>query len=337
MSTLRDVATAAGVSVATAARVLRRDPTLVVRTETRERVLRAADHLDYRPNQIARGLRTRRSGTIAVFLPDPQNIMWIAMLRGIEAAAAARDCLVVVADAHGPALDPDQLGRLVLERRIDGMLAAFARVHDDLVAQLAARNLPLLPINSRSDNVDGSVTMDDVTGSRLAVEHLLALGHERIAFLAGREDTDVARRRHAGYVDAMAARGTALDPEWVASGDFTERTAHQLARKLLAMPRARRPTAVYSVNLASALGVRAAITEAWLRVPEDISLVTMDDHPILDHTAPPLTSIRMPMRRMGELGAGMLIDSIEGTPIHHVVVPDRPELVVRGSTAAPAD
>lgn len=336
MSTLRDVAALAGVSVATAARVLRRDPTLVVRAETRQRVLEAARRLDYRPNQAARGLRTRRSGTIAVFLPDPQNIMWIAMLRGIEAAAATRDCLVVVADAHGPALDPEQLGRLVLERRIDGMLAAFARVHDDLVAQLAVRSLPLVPINSRSDNIDGSVTMDDVTGSRLAVEHLLSLGHARIAFVAGREDTDVGRRRLAGYLEAMKTHAAAVDPEWVAVGDFTERTAQELALRLMDLPAHRRPTAVYTVNLASALGVRSSITRVGLRIPEDVSLVTMDDHPILDHLAPPLTSIRMPMRRMGEVAAQMLIEAIGGVPIRHHVVPDPPQLVARASSTHPA-
>ncbi|HEX6868456.1 MAG TPA: LacI family DNA-binding transcriptional regulator, partial [Candidatus Limnocylindrales bacterium] len=176
MTTLKDVAADARVSLATAARVLSEDPTLSVRPATRERVTSAALRLGYRPNRVASGLRTRRTGTIAVVLPDPQNLAWSEMLRGIERAGATRDYIVVVADAHGPTLDPDLLGRFVLEGRMDGLLVAFATIEDALVDQIVGRGLPLLPINSRADNVPGSVTMDDATASRLAVDHLAALG-----------------------------------------------------------------------------------------------------------------------------------------------------------------
>lgn len=336
MTTLKGVADRAGVSVATAARVLRGDPTLSVRPATRERVEAAARDLGYRPNRVASGLRTRRTGTIAVFLPDPQNLAWIELLRGVERGAAARDVVVVVADAHGPTLDPDQLSRFVLESRMDGLLVAFATVEDALVGQIAGRGLPLLPINSRSDNVDGSVTMDDEAGSRLAVGHLATLGHRRIAFLAGRSDTDVGRRREAGYRMAMAEHGLAIDPAWIVEGDYTERTASDVGRALLALPADLRPSAVFTVNLQTALGFRTAAVEAGARIPDDISLVTMDDHPILRHTDPALTAVRLPMDEMGELAAAMLIDVVEGRPLAHVVTTTPPRLVVRASTAPPA-
>jgi DNA-binding LacI/PurR family transcriptional regulator len=334
MTTLKDVAATAGVSVATAARVLRADPTLVVRPETRARVEHAASTLSYRPNGAARGLRTRRSGTLAVFLPDPQNIMWIEMLRGVERAAARRDYLVVVADAHGPTLDPDQLGRLVLERRVDGMLLAFALLHDELVDQIAGQDLPFVPVNSRSATVGGSVTMDDAAGSRLAVRHLVELGHRRIGLLGGRRDTGVGRRREAGYLEAMEAAGLEVDADWVRAGDFTERTAAVLAAELLALPADRRPTAIYSVSLPTALGVLAAIRAAGVRVPDDMSVVTMDDHVLLDHLDPPLTAVRMPMAQMGVLATEMLLDAVGGRPIQHTVVPDQPMLVRRRSAGA---
>lgn len=335
MATLRDVASSAGVSIATAARVLRGDPTLVVRPETRARVEQAATTLSYRPNGAARGLRTRRSGTLAVFLPDPQNIMWIEMLRGVERAAADRDYLVVVADAHGPTLDPDQLGRLVLERRVDGMLLAFALLRDELVDQIASQDLPFVPVNSRSATVSGSVTMDDAAGSRLAVRHLVELGHRRIALLGGRRDTGVGRRREAGFTEAMDEAGLDVDPDLVRAGDFTERTAVVLASELLALPPGRRPTAIYAVSLPTALGVLAAIRAAGLHVPGDVSVVTMDDHDLLDHLDPPLSAIRMPMAQMGALATEMLLDAVGGEPIHHAVVPDEPVLVVRRSTRPP--
>jgi LacI family transcriptional regulator len=335
MATLKDVAARAEVSVATAARVLRADPALVVRPETRARVQAAASALSYRPNGAARGLRTRRSGTLAVFLPDPQNVMWLEMLRGVERAAAARDYLVVVADAHGPTLDPEQLGRLVLERRVDGMLVAFARVHDELVDQIASEALPFVAVNSQTGTVAGSVTMDDAEGSRLAVRHLVALGHRRVGFLGGRRDTDVGRRREAGYRDAMAEAGLPVRDAWVRAGDFTERTAAALGAELLALPGDERPTAVYTVSLPTALGLLTAARSAGVRVPTDVSIVTMDDHPLLDHLDPPLTAVRMPMSRMGELATAMLVEAISGKPIAQEVVPDAPELVVRASATAP--
>ncbi len=335
MTTLKVVAARAQVSLATAARVLREDPTLTVRPATRERVLAASRELGYRPNRVASGLRTRRSGSIAIVLPDPQNLMWGETLRAIERAAGERDYVVVVADAHGPTLDSTQLGRFVFEGRMDGLLVAFATIADELVEQMAMRGLPLVPINSRSPIVSGSVTMDDETGSALAVDHLVGLGHRRIGFIAGRADTDVGRRREAGYAKAMAAHGLAVDPGWVASGDFTERGAHEAARALLNLPAERRPSAVYTVNLISALGVRAAARELGYRIPDDVSLVTMDDHPILAHTDPALTAVAMPMHEMGALGAQLLIDVVEGQPIRHIVTAMPPRLVVRASTAPP--
>jgi len=335
VTTLKAVAAHAEVSLATAARVLRADPTLSVRPATRERVLDAARDLGYRPNRLASGLRTRRTGTIAIVLPDPQNVAWSDTLRGVERAAAEREYVVVVADAHGPTLDAQQLSRFVLEGRMDGLLVAFATIEDELVAQIVGRGLPLIPINSRSANVDASVTMDDAVGSRLAVDHLVALGHRRIGFLAGRADTEVGRRREAGYRAAMADHGLAIDPSWTLPGDYTERTARDVGRMMLAGPAERRPSALFTVNLPSALGFRAAVREAGRRIPEDVSLVTMDDHPFLEHTDPPITAVQLPMAEMGELGVRMLLDVVEGRPMGHVVTSTPPLLVVRRSTAAP--
>ncbi|MEX2183451.1 MAG: LacI family DNA-binding transcriptional regulator [Chloroflexota bacterium] len=333
MTTLKDVAADAGVSVATAARVLNGDPQLRVRPATRQRVLAAAGTLDYRPNRVASGLRTRRTGTIALVLPDPQNLAWGETLRGVERAAAEREYVVVVADAHGPTLDARQLTHFVLEGRMDGLLVAFATVVDELVAQIASRGLPLVPINSRSAIVDGSVTMDDELAGSLAVDHLVELGHRRIGFLAGRADTDVGRRREAGYREAMARHGLAVADGWVIPGDYTERQAAISAEAALASDE--RPSAVFAVNLPSALGLRAAARARGLRIPHDLSIVTIDDHPILEHTDPPLTAVRLPMAEMGMLGARMLIDAVGGKPITHVRTSLPPALVVRRSTAAP--
>jgi LacI family transcriptional regulator len=335
VTTLRDVASAAAVSVATAARVLREDPTLTVRPETRARVVQVAADLGYRPNRLASGLRTRRTGAIALVLPDPQNLAWSEMLRGVERAAAEREYVVVLADAHGPTLAPAQHSRFVLEGRMDGLLVAFAKVEDALVDQIAGRGLPLLPINSRSDAVPGSVTMDDATAARQAVHHLAHLGHRRIAFLAGRSDTDVGRRREAGYRTAMEVHRLPVDGSLLLPGDYTEAMARRVAEPVLAAPPGVRPTAIFTVNLRSALGVRAAAAACGVRIPEDLSLVTLDDHPILEHSDPAMTAVRLPMDEMGELGARLLLDMVEGAPPRHVVTSRPPVLVARASSGPP--
>lgn len=336
VTSLREVSRLAGVSIATAGRILRADPTLVVRDETRSRVETAAAELGYRPNRIASGLRTRRTGTIALLLPDPQNFIWSEMIVGAERAAAARDYLLVLADAHGPALDADHYGRLVLEGRVDGVLAAFASIGDELVRQMAARGMPLVAVNSRSELVAGSATMDDAAGSHLAVAHLVGLGHRRIGFLAGRRDTDVGRRREAGYRAAMAEHGLEVREGWVRAGDFTEARGAAVAAEFLAARGAEVPTALFIVNFFSALGVLRALRQLDRRVPDDLSIVTIDDHLVAEHLDPPLTTIRLPMRRMGEQGASLLLDAIGGAGLRHVVAEEPPELIVRRSTAPPS-
>jgi len=335
MATLKEVAAHAGVSLATAARLLRDDPTLTVRPATRERVLAAAEALAYRPNRMASGLRTRRAGTIAVFLPDPRNVGWTETLDGIDEVARLADQLVAVSDIRGPALDPDTFGRFALEGRVDGAIVAVSLIADELLARLAATGMALVPLNGRSAAIPGSVTMADPDGSVLAVDALVALGHRRIGFVTGVVEADVARRRELGYQDALLGHGIAPDPAWVARGAFTTAGAAQATRRLLRLPRRRRPTAVIALNLTMGLGVVTAVRERGLRVPDDLSVITFDDHPIEDHLAPPLTSIAMPMRAMGVTAATMLSRALAGEPLRHLVVPDRPRLVMRASTAPP--
>lgn len=335
MVTLKDVAAHAGVSLATAARLLRGDPTLGVRPETRARVLAAATELRYRPNRLAAGLRTRRAGTVAVFLPDPRNIGWAEMLDGIDEVARDADHLVAVSDVRGPALDPDTFARFALEGRVDGAIVAVSLVADELLARLAATGMALVPINGRSGAIPGSVTMEDGEGARLAVGALVAEGHRRIGFVTGIGQADVAQRREQGYRDGLALWGIAADPAWVAHGPFTTQGAAEATGRLLRLARARRPTAVVALNLTMALGVVAAARARGLDVPGGLSVIAFDDHPIEEHVTPPLTAVAMPMRAMGAAAASMLFGSLAGEPMRHVIVPERPRLVRRASTAPP--
>ena len=338
MATLREVAARAGVSVSTVSRVVRADPTLVIRPETRRRVLDAAEAVRYRPNLNAAALRTRRSKTIALFLPEPQNPGWAPMIAAIQEAAALADYLVAVADVRGAAIDPDVFARYALESRVDGVLLATGLLDDELVAVLADRGLPLLPVGSRYQRVDASVTMADAAGSKLGVDHLVALGHRNIAFVGGFSETDIIIRREAGYRDAMRCHQLDIDERWIVGGPAEvdgESWSRGAAPRLLELPPDVRPTGVITANLVMALGLRTAAANARLRVPGDLSVVTFDDHPIERHLDPPLTAIDMPMAALGTTAMTMLLGAIEGESMRHVVLPDEPRLVLRASTLAP--
>lgn len=321
MATLRDVAQVAGVSVGAVSRVLGNDPTLVVREETRVRVLAAAEALNYRPNRLATGLRTRRAKVIALFLPEPQNLGWAEMLAGVGEAATAADQLLAIADVRGPVVDPDVFGRYAYESRVDGVLLATGLLTDAQVAQLASRGLPIVALGSRYPGLGASVVMREEDGAAMAVAHLAALGHERIAFVAGHRETDIVARREQGVTAAMRDRGLGapivVDPTDLAS--------------LLTQPSAR-PTAFVTVNLTTALDALPVMATAGLTVPANVSLLTFDDHPIASHLAPPLTCIRMPMRDLGIAGVASLLAAIEGNDPGDVLVGAAPVLVERGST-----
>lgn len=333
-ATLKDVAARAGVSVGAVSRVLGGDTSLVIRPETRERVLAAAADLDYRPNRMAAGLRTRRAMAVALFLPEPQNLGWAEMIGAIQRVTAAADHLLAIAEIQGRVLDPEVISRYAMEARVDGVLLATGLLAEDLVERLASRGLPLLPIASRYRSVAASVTMQDAMGTELAVTHLAELGHRRIAFLSGVPDTDIVRRREGGFRAAMAARGIRAQ---LVNGDGTLVGTRPVAAALLAGRERRRPTAVVAVNLMTALGLRSEVARAGLRVPQDVSIVTFDDHVVTEHLDPPLTGIRMPMAEMGEAAARMLLEAIDGIPLRHHVVDTVPRLTIRASTGPPPD
>jgi DNA-binding LacI/PurR family transcriptional regulator len=176
--------------------------------------------------------------------------------------------------------------------------------------------------------------VDDEQGSRVAVEHLLGLGHRRVGFLGIDADTDTARRRLAGYRSAMNARRLPVEPGWITAGPPTEEGGRRSLRAALGAP-GPHPTAWYVASLMSAIGALAELRDTGADVPGDVSVVAFNDHPLAAHTAPPLTTVRMPNVRMGEEAVGMLLAAMAGEPVRDLVIEDPPELIVRASTAPP--
>src|SRR5215217_3639791 len=335
--TLRDVAAAAGVHTATASRALNPDTRKLVNSDTAQRVLDVATDLGYRPNPIARGLKTSRSYTVGVVVPDLRNPLFPPIARGIEERLEPAGYTSLLANTDN---DPEreQLSFDALRaRQVDGYITASARRRHPLLEELAANARPLVLVNRATDDANvPSVVPDDSDGMRQAVEHVAALGHRRVAHLAGPFELTTGVHRHEGFVGGMRAAGLTVDPDLVVAGSlFTEAEGARQCRELLA--RGREFTAVLAGNDLLALGCLDALREAGLDCPRDVSVVGFNDMDWSARFSPPLTTVRVPHHRLGIAAADLLLERLSDrdAPVRHVVLPV--ELVVRGSTAAPRD
>jgi LacI family transcriptional regulator len=335
VAVLKDVAFRAGVDVSTASRVLRGDERKPATAETRQRVLAAAQELDYRVNSAARGLRMRQREAIGLVIPDAANPGFSAIFRGVQAVATEAGLHVVVVEDRPPVRPELRWDRIVLEGRVDGVLVLTAALRDPVVRRVADSGFPIVLVNRRSAGVAGSVVMDDARGAEVAVAHFAAQGHRHIGHIAGPPNLDTGRRRLAGFRAALRARDLPIRSEWVSFTDYTEAGGIKAARSILDLSRGDPPTAVYVATFLSGLGAIQAFRKAGLTIPGDVSVIVSDELPLAAHTAPPLTTIAMPLSRMGEVATRMLLGAVKGEALSGIVLPDEPRLVVRGSTAAP--
>jgi LacI family transcriptional regulator len=334
-ATLRDVASAAGVHPATASRALNPGTRLLVSEETARRVIEAAGRLGYRPNPVARSLRTRRSHTIGVLIPDLNNPLFPPIIRGIEDRLARHGYVALIGNTDG---DPGR-ERLVFDqmraRHVDGFALATATLDSPILAEAAEAALPVVLMNRTArDYPFSSVSVDSEQGVRAAVGHLVSLGHARIGHVAGPQEVSTGTARLRGYREAMAAHGLAAGAGDVcyASG-YTVEEGLRCGRALLES--ARDLTAVVAANDMLAVGCYGALDELGLRCPEDVSVIGFNDMPFVDRLRPPLSTVRFPHTQVGTEAARLLIERIEsgeGSPVKILYL--APELVPRGSTMA---
>ncbi len=333
--TLKDVARQAGVHPATASRALNPETRLLVSEETASRVLAAAAELGYRPNAVARSLRTRRSHTIGVLIPDLNNPLFPPIVRGLEDRLGAHGYVALIGNTDGD----DARERTVFEqmraRHVDGYVLATAHLRNPLLAEAVQAGLPVVLMNRIAEDYSfPSVTVDNERGIRMAISHLAALGHKRIACIAGPQDVSTGLARYRSFQSAMTEAGLAVPAGRVAfARAFSIEEGYRCARDLLAA--GSDCTAVSAGNDMLAVGCYHALDEAGLTCPADISVVGFNDMPFIDMLRPPLTTIAFPHYQVGTEAAQLLIDRLNGDVGPVKVLYLAPELIVRGSTSAP--
>ena len=303
--TTRDVARRAGVSQPTVSLVLGRNPTARVAADTRERVLRAAEELGYRPNVLARGLVQRRSFAIGIVVPDLRNPFFVDVVSGAERVAAEQSYAVLLAETGGGSPVPHI--EALQGRLIDGILIDAAGAASLPESLLAGANVVL--IDEPAERWPG-VASDALAAGRLAAEHLLSLGHRRVAFIGPAVDIHAFRMRERGFVQALRAAGVSLPTERLRRAPATATGGQQAMRALLALPAAQRPTAVFCANDLAALGALKACAAAGVRVPEECSVMGCDDIELARLVTPELSTIVVPARELGARAARMLLRSL---------------------------
>ncbi|HEY2674151.1 MAG TPA: LacI family DNA-binding transcriptional regulator [Rugosimonospora sp.] len=334
--TLRDVAQLAGVHPATASRALNPQTRPLVNADTARKVLRAADSIGYQPNPIARSLKTARTATIGVVIPDLTNPLFPPIVRGIEdvLTPAGYNSWIVNTD-NDPQREETQVESL-RSRQVEGLIIATARRDHPLLVRLHRQSVKMVLVNRRVEGLElPAVTADDDLGVGMAVAHLARLGHRRIAHLAGPRSTSTGAARARAFRHAVRDLGLVDDPALTVECDYwSEAHGAQALRGLLDSGTGF--TGIVAGNDLIALGCYDVFTERGMTCPDDVSVVGFNDMPFLDKMRPPLTTVSVPHYEIGIETARLLLDTIAEPDRPPRAVLLAPSLVVRASTAEPA-
>jgi len=333
LATISDVAKQAGVSPVTVSRVI--NDTGNVSAATQEKVKRAIEELGYVPSVMARSLRSKRTRTLALIVPDVTNPFWTTVARGVEDAAQSRGYSVFLHNTdENPVKQQRYLG-VVVAQRVDGVIIAPYDSDIQNLAKLRQRNIPTVIIDRRIEGWDvDSVYGDSLSGAKALVQHLIGLGHKRIAMLSGPANTSTAEDRVAGYCLALAEAGIPLDPCLIKQGEYRITSGEEMTRQVL--DEGLNPTAVFAANNAIAVGVIQALGQRGLHIPQDIALVCFDDLPNVSRLFPFLTVAVQPAYDMGVNAAQLLLSRLDsGVSLlpRHVVLPTR--LISRNNGSCP--
>lgn len=331
--TIAQVAEEAGVSAMTVSNVLNGRPG--ASEETRRRVLSAAERLGYQPNLSARNLKAGRTGLVGVMTLDLTGQYGLEIVRGIADELASDEREMLISATYQNGVRERERVEFLSRGLVDGVLMIAPVLEDDTMDLLRRKGLPCVVIDPRRvDSPLPRVTVDNYGGMRQGTEHLLALGHTRIAYLRGNSDLESSSVRFQGFHDALRLTGLDVDQSMVAESDFTYTQSFRVASALITE---HWPTALVAGGDLIALGALDAARACGLRVPEDFSVVGFDDLPQAAQTFPALTTVRQPLHEMGRLGARMLLSLVDGRPLLMENMRMPTELVVRGTTAPPSE
>jgi DNA-binding LacI/PurR family transcriptional regulator len=326
---IKDIARRAGVSHSTVSRALADSP--LVNPKTKARIQALAREMGYAPSAIARAMATRRTRTVGLVVTTIADPFVAEIVRGIEETALDHDYNVILCSSND---DPDRelnAVRTLREKWVDAVIVTSSRV-GSFYEELTEIRVPVVLINNQQPgDYSLSVRNDDLHGGRLVGEYLVSLGHRRIAYIAGREDTISSQLRLCGCQEALAQVGLSIPPEWIFPGDGKPGGGERAARHFLTVTPC--PTAIFCYNDQTAMGALHCAKSRGYAVPDDLSIVGYDDISAAAYLDPPLTTVVQAKYEMGRHAMGMVLELLAKRDVRDVLL--RPGLVLRASCAAP--
>jgi LacI family transcriptional regulator len=333
--TLKDVALRSGVHVSTASRALNPRTVSVVNPATAERVKAAAHALGYEPHPMGRGLRTNRTMSVGVVIPDVENPLFGPIIAGAEAVLVEAGYSLLIGNADRGSGHTEKVISDMVRRRVDGLVLATATRGDSIIADLVSRGVKVVLVNRSSETeAVPAVLGDDHMGIGLAVDHLVSLGHRQIGHVAGPASLSTGLGRREAFVSWMGSHDLDADADRIEEAEwFQVEPGHQAALRLLQ----RQPdlTAVVAANDLLGLGCYRAIRQLGLEVARDVSVTGYNDIPLLDLMQPPMTAVSVPYRQMGQMAAATLIAMLSANGTSAGSIRLGPTLSLRASTAPP--
>ncbi|MDA0706392.1 MAG: LacI family DNA-binding transcriptional regulator [Proteobacteria bacterium] len=332
---IKDVAARAKVHASTVSRVLNPEPRSKVSSAVAERVRKIAEEMGYARSSLAYGLRTGRTHTIGMLIPDLTNPLFPPIIRQIERALADQGYIAILADSDNNLDNETTIVKSLISRKVDGLILATAHRKDSVVSACVEQHIPLVLVNRTIDTHSvTAVINDDEHGIELVISHLVKLGHESIAYLGGPQDTSTGHERHRAFMKQVKTGRIKSHKDLILNcGAFTEAEGHRGFLSILG--KRRKFTAVIAANDLLALGCYDAMAELNLNCPADISVTGFNDMPFMNRVTPPLTTLRIPHYQIGNQAALLLLEQILNSESPVRTVHLLPELIVRGSTASP--
>jgi LacI family transcriptional regulator len=330
MATMKQVAERAGVSTSTVSHVI--NNTRVVSEDVRERVLALIAEMRYIPSAVARSLKNDKTQTIGMMIPNNSNPYFAELIQGIEDASFKLGYNIILCNAYDDAEKQAAYLRVLMEKRIDGLILVASGADESLGHLLATQNTPMVLVDREVEGVEADfIESDHEQGGYIATKYLLDLGHREIACVSGPIDLLPSRDRVVGYMRALKEAGLKFRLDYLVRSDFTSEGGFNAFRQLLALEH--RPTAIFASNDLMAIGGICAASEAKVRVPEELSVMGYDDIALASFSTPRLTTVAQPKYEIGEQTARMLVERIQGAALPPRREKLQTELVVRQSTA----
>jgi LacI family transcriptional regulator len=328
---MRDVAVAAGVSTATVSRVL--NSSAEVDLVLVERVMRAVEELNYRPNLVARSLRRRTTQVIALIISDVENPFFTSVCRGVEDVAQQSGYSVLLCNADEDLEKERQYVRVITDQNVAGLIISPASEEDTDISPLMNSGVPVITVDRRAGAATDTALIDNRHGAQVATEHLLASGARRVACITGTRGSTTARDRLQGYLDALTARCVDVDPSLQTYADFKEEGGYAAAAAFVDM--AEPPDALFVANNRMTAGALNALHDRGVTVPTDVSVVGWDEFPWASSVRPSITTVRQPTYEIGKAAAQLLIERLADRFAAPREVVLHAELVVRESSVKP--